>query len=329
MYKRPAYTRSRPTMGRAFGKDAQLVRFPTEGDDVGHRNEYGEWVDPAEPDPTAVRLATAPGENVTEIERRELADEGIRLAAARLFFMQDAPMALNAKHRGDIIVYPVGGTRWRVMKVAEYHTVARIIGQRIESQGLPDGTEAAVADPELADQLQMFERRVRRYIAFGSGLPNTHSIPAHDSGPAPDEPFCSVLFTHNDERSFPNYYEDDTRDADGLFHDLVDMTRDATVSIAWRRRGATARALRFAGWLETTQARETENAQGFRLLPPYQLREADKVVSDAWEETAIMDLHIGFGQQVDETIAPVESVVVTFDGDEGRWEQEIDYGSDA
>lgn len=327
MYARPPHLRRRQTTGRTFGTDAELVRLPTSGAGAGRRNAHGEWVNATEPAPVPIRLSTTVGTAVSETRRRELTEDGFRLEAIRLFYTQEPVTILSARHVGDIIIYPPGETRWRAVKSSRYHALNEIVGELIERQGLPDGTDPIGGEPALADQLRDLQRLIRAYIAFGSGIPRSLCIPAKDTGPVPDELFASVLVTHNDERSFPNYHEAADPSEDGFFHDLVDITRDAMVRIAWRRRGAEAAALQFGGWLETTQARELEHQVGFQLLEPYHLREAGEVVSDAWEESALMDLHIGFAQHVDESIAAVESVLVRIDLDHVQFEQEIRYGT--
>ena len=239
MYARPPHLRRRHTTGRAFGTPAQLVRMATAGPNAGRRNEHGEWVDGLEPPPEALRLATTVGTAVSETRRRELAEEGLRLEAVRIFYMQcDPPVStLSARHVGDIIVYPPGETRWRAVKASRYHALQEVVGLRIESQGLPGSDEevAAAAEPVLAEQLRALERLIRAYIAYGSGMPRASCIPARDTGPVPDHLFAAVRMTMNEERSFPNYYEAPEPDEDGFFHDLVDITRDASVRIVWRR----------------------------------------------------------------------------------------------
>ena len=95
-------------------------------------NEFGE--------PTSAELAvsitcaTAPPSQRDDKRVRELQESGVALEAIRMFWTVQTPRPVGDDSVGDIIVYPVGGERWRVRSVADWGGFSECVCVRVEGQ---------------------------------------------------------------------------------------------------------------------------------------------------------------------------------------------------
>ena len=124
--QRPQHLVRRQAIGRAFGEDATLITVTTAP------NDFGESADSESPAPITCATAPAPGKDDARV--RQLMEAGIALEAMRLFWTVETPRSVADDSAGDIIVYPVGGERFRVHSVAPWGGFSECVGVRQEGQ---------------------------------------------------------------------------------------------------------------------------------------------------------------------------------------------------
>ena len=109
------------------GETATLITVHT------RNNDFGEPVQAEVPAP--LTCATAPPSGQGENPRiRQLMEAGVALEAMRVFWTVETPRPVADDSEGDIIVWPVGGDRFRVHSVAPWGRLSECIGVRIEGQ---------------------------------------------------------------------------------------------------------------------------------------------------------------------------------------------------
>ncbi len=164
------------------------------------------------------------------------------------------------------------------------------------------------------------ERRLRAYVATGSGLDRTLVIPGNDDGPVPQEHFASVTLIDDSTIGQPN--EKIRNMAEGARADLL-ITHEATYSIQFYREGANATAERFVEWLDTPLAKLEEdrvlpefNGARFRVENPLTMRNVAEIITDEFEERIAIDLTIGYLRPASQDVGRVEEVPLEVNDDE-------------
>lgn len=133
------------------------------------------------------------------------------------------------------------------------------------------------------------DRAVRGYVAAGSGLPSERVIPANGPGPAPSEPYASVLMT-NSRREGRSWYENEP----GNTIIISTIASFAVVyQVQWFRAGAHETARRFQLWVESPGGLEEAGRRGLSYSQMSEITEIDDLISDEWEERAGLYLTIG------------------------------------
>ena len=88
------------------------------------------------------------------------------------------------------------------------------------------------------------DRTIRRFVAAGSDLANTHVIPTRRMGPAPKDVYATVLIFDDTRRGFGR-----TRYTDGNTQTRRTFaSRRITASVQWLRKGSGVAAERFLEW---------------------------------------------------------------------------------
>ena len=124
--QRPAHLAHRQSIGRAFGELATLITVTTTCNDFGEP-EHAEA-------PAPITCATAPPTTRDNPRVRQLLEGGVALEAMRMFWTVEQPRSVADDSVGDIIVFPVGGERWRVHSVGPWGRGSECVGVRIEGQ---------------------------------------------------------------------------------------------------------------------------------------------------------------------------------------------------
>ena len=164
-----------------------------------------------------------------------------------------------------------------------------------------------------ADELA---RRVRRFVADGTGLDSKWVIPGNDDGTRPEVPYASVLLVEDTGEGHADmtYRPDDT-----IMYGHTQ--RIAWYSVQFYRKGASVLALRLASWVETQTGLDRAESYGFSVADeglPLTPRRLDDEVDSQWEERVVVDLRVAYAYAFEERMESVAddgaSVVVEMDG---------------
>ena len=143
---------------------------------------------------------------------------------------------------------------------------------------------------------QVVQRRVRAFVAQGSGIPAELVIPGNDNGRRPSTPYASVLVIDAQlDGPAREKYRVQPGDAENTIIDSV-TTHRARLSIQFFREetsesiGARTAARNFMSWVDTETAKQAADRAGFRLDGPIVARQLDEIISDHFEERAALDL---------------------------------------
>ena len=137
---------------------------------------------------------------------------------------------------------------------------------------------------------ETIDRRVRAYVAAGSGLDARYVLVGNSDGPAPTEPFATVLAVIRALQGMP------VRGADGEEW-YIDATYLTTYSVQWYRRGAAQRAQELAAWAASTLGLDAASKGQFTYNGVSELRLLDDLVESEWEERSGVDMMIGYTQR--------------------------------
>ena len=161
----------------------------------------------------------------------------------------------------------------------------------------------------IAPTTQSLERAVRAYVAAGSGLESGQVKPGNGNWPSPSDLYVTVLLIHQTIQGIPATALRLTGDGLGLDAETLATVEDR-YSVQWFREGARDAARRFSVWVYSPEGLQSAQDTGFTLLRVSDVRQLDEVVSGAWEERAGMDLHIGYGQKIEQALDYIETVPV-------------------
>ena len=163
------------------------------------------------------------------------------------------------------------------------------------------------------------ERRLRAFVATGSGLARTHVIPGNDNGPTPQEPFASVTLIDDETIGQPG--EAHRLDGDSVRADLFVVHR-AVYRIQFYRKGASATARAFVAWLDSPLAKLEEDRQlaefngaRFRVVNPIRSQNVAEIIPDDFEERVAIDLTIDYAQPFSQDVGRVKKVPLDVDGE--------------
>ena len=153
------------------------------------------------------------------------------------------------------------------------------------------------------------DRTIRRFVAAGSGLANTHVIPTRRMGPAPKEQYATVLIFDDTRRGFGRTrYEGTTTQTRRTF-----ASRRITASVQWLRKGSGVSAERFMQWTSTPAAREWCRDHGLTFQECGPLRDLSMIFSESYEERWGLDLTVDVASEFSDTIGTVGSLDVEVD----------------
>ncbi len=169
------------------------------------------------------------------------------------------------------------------------------------------------------------ERRLRTYVAKGSGIDTTLVIPGNESAPLPSGLFASVtLITDSTAGQASEHYFDAD---DGQVGVSVQATHFATYSVQFYRSGAQSAAERFVKWSQSPLGRleadrndaEIQGTFGgarFRVRNPLVVRDVSAIIpDDEYEERVAIDLDIAYLQPDVQAVGRMERVPVDLAGD--------------
>ena len=131
------------------------------------------------------------------------------------------------------------------------------------------------------------ERRVRDFVAQGSGLNKDMVRPGNQKGPRPQERHATVLEIRRQRDGGP------IRRQSG--ENTPTLTyRTVTYSVQWYRDGAVALSEAFEAWAESELGLLEAEKLGFRVAFPLQFRRLDPPIGDALEQRMQLDLGIHY-----------------------------------
>ena len=169
---------------------------------------------------------------------------------------------------------------------------------------------------------QVVQRRLRAFVAQGSGIPPELVIPGNDEGRRPPEPYASVLVvTDGLEGAALERYRAALGDSESTVIDAVTNHR-ALVSVQFYREatetrlGAHDSARLFINWIDTETGKQAADRAGFRLDGLIQARQIDEIISDHFEERANVDLTIlyRYRDPASQDVGTIENVEIVVKG---------------
>ena len=145
--------------------------------------------------------------------------------------------------------------------------------------------------PGIAPTRDAIETSIRRFVATASGLPITHVIPGNDGGSAPDGTYATVLLVT--ATSPGDAWADETAER-GAIRSRTYLTIEAIYSIQFFRDGAQDHAQRLRLFSYSSAGILDAERRRFSIIRAEDVRQLDSVVSEEWEERAVLDLVIGY-----------------------------------
>lgn len=145
------------------------------------------------------------------------------------------------------------------------------------------------------------ERKVRLYIAAGSGIDPEKVIPGHDQGPRVEGLYASVLLINDVSRAMADRREsadDDTAE--------VRLHRRALYSVQWYRAGADDACDRFIFFCDSE--RGLQLADDYNIAIPEEIvkENIDAQPDNEWEERRNVNLTVDYQQTYTEDTGRVE-----------------------
>ena len=157
---------------------------------------------------------------------------------------------------------------------------------------------------------QALERSLRSFIATGSGLPQADVIPGNSKGTAPPGPYATLLLTGLRRLNYPiRRTRDIEEDAETTTTDSLQYRR-ATFSLQFFRDGAVDRAIAFQNWVESELALTQAEKDEFRVVisPPLEVLRLDAIFGDSFEERAVINLPIDYGEVTTQDTQLVDTI---------------------
>ena len=135
------------------------------------------------------------------------------------------------------------------------------------------------------------ERKIRQYIAEGSGVLVPVVKEGFYRGPIPDDVYATVQLIIDIPEGTP---AEVIRVADGAQYLDVGVFHRATYDVQWHRDGAVAAAEQFVAWGGTRLGQYFALSRGFTPVRSGQIRRIDAIVSSEWEERVSLDLEVTY-----------------------------------
>ena len=159
---------------------------------------------------------------------------------------------------------------------------------------------------------QTIERRVRAFVADGSGLDRSKVIPANEGPepkPSPSGLYATVLLiTPSMRGSTPAVRQ--TLAEGNVVHKTRSVVRDV-YSVQWFRAGAQDAARTFAAWIPSPDGLDGQVDGSFTVLRVANGARVDEIVSKEWEERASLDLTVSYTHTIQQTRIPATGADIT------------------
>ena len=144
---------------------------------------------------------------------------------------------------------------------------------------------------------QEFDRALRAFVAAGSGLDDAVVIPGNSTGPRPTAEYASLLMIRDLRNGYPIF---------GAAGQQMTYRR-WTGSLQFYRPGAEVRALNFASFAESEPGLTEAERTGIRIVQPFAVQRLDSIVSEIFEERALINLSVDFVFEYSPTTDTIES----------------------
>ena len=157
---------------------------------------------------------------------------------------------------------------------------------------------------------QAIDRTIRRYVAAGSDLANTHVIPSKRKGPSQPDAYATVLIFEDAQRGIG-----ETSDSGTGFTKTrtTRHSRRITASVQWLRDGSGGVAERFEQWASSPDGREWARDHGLTFQECSAIRDLSAIWGDAYEERWGLDLTVDVISEFADSIGTVGSIDVDVD----------------
>ena len=148
------------------------------------------------------------------------------------------------------------------------------------------------------------DRIVRGLVATGSGLNTKFVIPGNDKGQRPSVTYASVLPMPDTRLGYPQN--------DPISTGVRTTTwRVRNYSVQWYRDDAYDTALRFEAWSSADPGLDALEVENVRFVRPFYIQRLDNIVSDHYEERAVMTLGVKYVDVRDFETSLLEGVTTT------------------
>ena len=158
--------------------------------------------------------------------------------------------------------------------------------------------------PQHLTERSEIERRIREYIALGSGIDSGLVIPGNADGPLPTDLYASVTHINTRRVGFP---------AEGYVGETLQQRTEivGTYSVQWLRAGAAAAADRFWDWADSPFGHMRGTELGIRFLGLNGVQNIAEVIAEGYEERVSATARFGYFRFVDYTAGRVESMGIS------------------
>ena len=157
-----------------------------------------------------------------------------------------------------------------------------------------------------------FERRIRAFVAEGSGLDPKYVIPGNDPHPRPSTPYATLLRIPPDvRRAYPVRYQQ----ANGTTTSI--SYRRAAFSLQFYRKDSMELADAFVIYAESENGLTMAEDGEFAVVqvPALSWERIDDIIGDAYEQRALVNLMIDYARTTSQNTGVIDQIEGTVDYD--------------